>query len=197
MLAEELGARSADGSIAQGGPFSRAGHDTNVLRHDWSIQAPRRGRHMRSWASVSPSLFAALCVAREHLRDCEETALPVTEIACRAGLSPFRFIRLFRAVFGTTPHQYRIDARLDRARELLITTDRAVTEICLDVGFTSLGSFSSLFTRRIGAPPSSYRRRTRPMIVVPGQMPVALAPGCLSLMAAAFAISEKRQQRIV
>src|SRR5687768_8973226 len=146
---------------------------------------------------MSPSLFASLCIAREHLRDCDETAMPVVEIARRAGLSPFRFIRLFRAVFGTTPHQYRIDARLDRARELLITTDRAVTEVCLDVGFSSLGSFSSLFTRRIGAAPSAYRRRSRPMVVVPGQLPVALAPGCLSLMAAAFAISEKRQRRNV
>ena len=146
---------------------------------------------------MSPSLFASLCVARERLRDCDESALPVAEIARRAGLSPFRFIRLFRAIFGTTPHQYRIDARLERARELLITTDRAVTEVCLDVGFTSLGSFSSLFTRRIGAAPSAYRRRSRPMIVVPGRMPVALVPGCLSLMAAAFAISEKRPQRNV
>jgi transcriptional regulator GlxA family with amidase domain len=56
------------------------------------------------------------------------------------------------ALFGTTPHQYRIDARLTRARELLITTERRVIDICLDIGFTSLGSFSSLFARRVGAP---------------------------------------------
>ena len=141
---------------------------------------------------MSPSLFASLCLAREQLRDCDESALSVAAIATRAGLSPFRFIRLFRAVFGTTPLQYRIDARLARARELLMTTDRPVTDVCLDVGFTSLGSFSRLFARRVGAPPSDYRRRTRPMIVVPGRLPPLLAPGCLSLMAAAFAISEKR-----
>ena len=141
---------------------------------------------------MSPSLFASLCVARERLRDCDESAPSVAAIAMHAGLSPFRFIRLFRAVFGTTPHQYRIDTRLARARELLMTTDRPVTEVCLDVGFTSLGSFSSLFAKRVGAPPSDYRRRMRPMIVVPGALPPLLAPGCLSLMAAAFAISEKR-----
>jgi AraC-like DNA-binding protein len=141
---------------------------------------------------VSPALFASLCVARERLRDCDESARPVSDIAALAGLSPFRFIRLFRAVFGTTPHQHRIDARLARARELLITTDLPVTGVCLDVGFSSLGSFSSLFARRVGTPPSDYRRRTRSMVVVPGVMPLTLAPGCLSLMAAAFAISEKR-----
>jgi AraC-like DNA-binding protein len=141
---------------------------------------------------VSPSLFASLCAAREQLRDCDESAPSVAEIARRARLSPFRFIRLFRSVFGTTPHQYRIDARLERARELLVTTDRPVTDVCFDIGFTSLGSFSGLFARRVGTSPSAYRRRTRPMVVVPGMMPLTLAPGCLSLMAVAFAISEKR-----
>jgi AraC-like DNA-binding protein len=141
---------------------------------------------------MSPSLFTRLCVARERLRDRSESAPSVADIARRAGLSPFRFIRLFRALFGTTPHQYRIDARLERARELLITTDRQVTDVCLDVGFTSLGSFSALFSQRVGAPPSHYRRRTRTMVAVPGTMPAAFTPGCLTLMAAASAISEKR-----
>jgi AraC-like DNA-binding protein len=143
--------------------------------------------------TLSTSLFASLCVARERLRECDDDSAPmVAEIARLAGLSTFRFIRLFHAVFGITPHQYRIDARLERARELLITTDRPVTDVCLDVGFTSLGSFSSLFARRVGVPPSAFRQRTRPMIVVPGTLPPTLAPGCLTLMAAAFAISEKR-----
>jgi AraC-like DNA-binding protein len=141
---------------------------------------------------MTSSLFASLCVAREQLSNCSEPPLSVAEIAAQAGLSPFRFIRLFRALFGTTPHQYRMDARLQRARELLITTERAVTDVCFDVGFTSLGSFTTLFTRRIGAPPSQFRRRTRPLVAVPGMMPETLTPGCLTLMATAFAISEKR-----
>jgi hypothetical protein len=62
----------------------------------------------------------------------------------------------------------------------------------MEVGFSSLGSFSSLFSRRVGVPPTLYRRQARASIRVPGTLPELLFPGCLSLMGAAFAISEKR-----
>lgn len=70
-------------------------------------------------------------------------------------MSPFRFIRRFHAVFGSTPHQFRIDTRLNRAKVLLAGRDLSVTDVCLEVGFTSLGTFSDLFARRVGAPPSA------------------------------------------
>lgn len=73
-------------------------------------------------------------------------------------MSPFRFIRRFHAVFGSTPHQFRIDTRLNRAKVLLAGRDLSVTDVCLEVGFTSLGTFSDLFARRVGAPPSAGRR---------------------------------------
>lgn len=107
-------------------------------------------------------------------------------------MSPFRFIRRFHAVFGSTPHQFRIDARLNRAKVLLAGRDLSVTDVCLEVGFTSLGTFSDLFARRVGAPPSAYRRHARSVVTVPGLGYSGLGPGCLSLMSAAFAISEKR-----
>jgi hypothetical protein len=58
----------------------------------------------------------------------------------------------------------------------------SVTEVCMEVGFSSLGSFSSLFMERIGEAPSAYRRRVRSMVRVPGTVPAALTPGCLLLM---------------
>jgi len=61
----------------------------------------------------------------------------------------------------------------------------------MEVGFSSLGSFSALFARRIGTAPSVYRRRVRSLITVPGTLPPQLIPGCLSLMGAAFATLEK------
>lgn len=65
----------------------------------------------------------------------------------------------------------------------------------MEVGFSSLGSFSDLFRRRVGEPPSAYQRRVRPLVRVPGALPRSLAPGCLCLMAdlpaTAFAIFEK------
>jgi len=57
-----------------------------------------------------------------------------------------------------------------------------VTDVCMEVGFSSLGSFSSLFARRLGEAPSAYQRRVRTSVQVPGGLPAVLAPGCLSLM---------------
>src|SRR5687767_45232 len=96
-------------------------------------------------------------------------ALRIGEIARRVGVSPFHFIRVFEAAFGVTPHQYRIDARLERARRLL-AEGSSVTDACMAVGFSSLGSFSATFARRIGEPPSSYRRRVRTSVQVPADL---------------------------
>jgi AraC-like DNA-binding protein len=110
----------------------------------------------------------------------EEEPLPVPAIARRVGLSQFFFIRAFDAAFGATPHQYRILARLDRAKRLLALGEHSVTETCFEVGFRSLGSFSDLFARRVGMPPSAWRRR---VVQVPGTMPPTLVCSCLALMA--------------
>lgn len=76
-------------------------------------------------------------------------------------LSRAHFIRSFRAAFGETPHRYPQRRRLERAMTLLRETDRRVTEICLDVGFASLGSFSRTFRAVVGITPSAYRERAR------------------------------------
>jgi len=125
------------------------------------------------------------------LREVHDRPLTIEDVAREASMSPFHFIRQFSALFGDTPHQYRIQARLDRAKHLLALGDHSVTDVCMEVGFSSLGSFSDLFARRVGLPPSTYRRRVRSMIVVPGTLPAELFPGCLALMAAAFATFEK------
>jgi len=124
-------------------------------------------------------LLARLCRARDQLRDIQDERVLIEQIAREAGMSTFQFIRTFDAVFGVTPHQFRIEARLDRAKELLATGDRSVTEVCMTLGFSSLGSFSDQFARRVGTTPSRYRGTPR------------TTPGCLALMAEAFAISKK------
>ncbi len=104
-----------------------------------------------------------------------ETHLPIPEVARDAGISTYHFIRRFEALFGATPHQFRIRARLDHARVLLAKGD-SVTEACFETGFSSLGTFSAMFTQRVGVAPSHFRRRA--MIHVPD-----LFPGCLHLFA--------------
>ena len=68
-----------------------------------------------------------------------------------------RFSREFRRSFGETPHQYLLTRRLERAAELLRNTDRSVADICLNVGLTSIGSFTTSFGRAFGMSPTAYR----------------------------------------
>jgi AraC-like DNA-binding protein len=72
--------------------------------------------------------------------------------------------------------------RLEKAKLLLAAGEQSVTEVCMEVGMSSVGSFSDWFQGEVGAAPSEYKRRARAMIVVPGMLPEPLFPGCLSLM---------------
>jgi AraC-like DNA-binding protein len=83
--------------------------------------------------------------------------LDVPALAHLAHVSEAHFIRQFRATFGETPHRYLQRRRVERAMALLRETERPVTEICLDVGFTSLGTFSRTFRAVVGENPSAYR----------------------------------------
>jgi AraC-like DNA-binding protein len=126
--------------------------------------------------------FRRLCRARDLLREQRETTPSIAALAREVGISPFHFIRQFEAVFGVTPHQFRIQTRLDAAKDLLATGNYSVTDVCMEVGFSSLGSFSALFARKVGESPSTYQRRVRAMVQVPGIIPAELTPGCLTLM---------------
>ncbi len=121
--------------------------------------------------------------ARDILEADELASPTIAEVARRSGVSPFHFIRLFEAAFGVTPHRYRTASRIERAR-LLLAAGQPVTSVCMDLGFSSLGSFSTLFARRVGEPPARYQRRVRPLVQVPADLVRVLGPGCLMLMRA-------------
>jgi AraC-like DNA-binding protein len=98
--------------------------------------------------------------------------LDIPALARSTHVSQAHFSRSFKATFGETPHQYLLSRRMERAKALLRSGELSVTEVCLAVGFTSLGSFSSQFRRFVGDNPSDYRART-----VPDEL--AGVPGCL------------------
>src|SRR5258705_4295602 len=99
--------------------------------------------------------------------------LDVRAVAAVAHISEAHFSRSFRAVFGETPHRYLQRRRVERSMFLLRETDRSVTDICFDVGFTSRGTFSRTFREIVGQPPSDYRVGHEPMV----------APNCFQLWA--------------
>ncbi len=87
--------------------------------------------------------------------------LDIAALARIALVSEAHFIRTFRATFGETPHRYLQRRRVERAMFLLRSTDRSITDVCLDVGFNSLGTFSRTFRAIVGQSPSEYRRGGR------------------------------------
>lgn len=95
--------------------------------------------------------------ARRLLDRDYDTPITIEQLSREAALSPYHFIRLFRRIYRQTPHQYLVQQRIARAKELLRTTDLPITEICSAVGFESLGSFSTLFRNVAGISPSAYR----------------------------------------
>jgi transcriptional regulator GlxA family with amidase domain len=86
-------------------------------------------------------------------------ALNIAALARIACVSEAHFIRMFRSTFGETPHRYLQRRRVERALFLLRCTDRSITDICYDVGFASLGTFSKTFHYIVGESPTNYRRR--------------------------------------
>ncbi|HKF19714.1 MAG TPA: AraC family transcriptional regulator [Candidatus Dormibacteraeota bacterium] len=111
--------------------------------------------------------------ARDAMDRAFAEPLDVPAVAAVAHLSEAHFIRSFRAVFGETPHRYLQRRRVERSMFLLRETDRSVTDICFDVGFTSRGTFCRTFREIVGEPPSDYRRGHWPMV----------APHCFQMAA--------------
>jgi transcriptional regulator GlxA family with amidase domain len=101
--------------------------------------------------------------ARDAMDRTYAETLDVPSLAQIAGVSEAHFIRTFRATFGETPHRYLQRRRVERSMFLLRETVRSVTDICLDVGFNSLGTFSRTFREIVGQSPLAYRRSTAPV----------------------------------
>jgi len=109
--------------------------------------------------------------ARDAMDRTYAQPLDVPSLARIAFVSEAHFIRTFRSTFGETPHRYLQRRRVERSMFLLRETDRSVTDICLDVGFSSLGTFSRTFRDIVGESPTDYRKRAN----------VPLAPTCFTM----------------
>ena len=110
--------------------------------------------------------------ARDAMDRTYASPLDIAALARIAHVSEAHFIRTFRATFGETPHRYLQRRRVERSMFLLRETDASVTEICLEVGFASLGTFSRTFRAIVGESPTAYRARAR---AIPAPACVVLA----------------------
>lgn len=115
--------------------------------------------------------------SREFLRACACEPVQLPDVAAVAHVSPFHFHRTFVRAYGETPHAFLTRLRVDRAKALLATTDLPVVEICLAVGYSSVGTFSRRFAELVGRSPTEYRVGVRPTLVaVPPNIPLLWAP---------------------
>jgi AraC-like DNA-binding protein len=112
--------------------------------------------------------------ARDKMDRSYDKPLDIAALARVALTSEAHFIRTFKQTFGETPHRYLQRRRLERAMALLRETELPVTEICLDVGFASLGSFSRTFTRVVGMSPRAYRQAWRTGAGTAGYVPTCV-----------------------
>ncbi len=116
----------------------------------------------------------SLLRARELIDAHFDQPLDLEELARAAHFSRYHFLRAFRRAFHATPHEYLTRKRIERAKELLAQSELTVTEICFEVGFESLGSFSMLFHKVVGWSPSIYRARSWEM----KKNPLKFIPNC-------------------
>jgi AraC-like DNA-binding protein len=100
---------------------------------------------------------ALLHHARDVIASGFDRPISLEDAAKEACLSPFHFHRLFSRKFGQTPHEFLTGRRIDAAKKLLTHSSLSVSEICFEVGYSSLGSFSAMFHRLVGCSPTDYR----------------------------------------
>jgi AraC-like DNA-binding protein len=106
----------------------------------------------------------------------------LSDISKNAFFSTYHFIRLFKKAFHTTPHQYIIKRRIEKAKHLLLVSDLSITEICNRIGFESLGSFSILFKKHTDYSPFEYRLKLIARRRQADGTPEILIPSCFIYM---------------
>lgn len=130
---------------------------------------------MNSMPALTHDIYQRIIAAKLYIDENYQGPIDLEEISQRAFLSKFHFHRLFTRIYRRTPHQYLTRKRLEKAKDLL-SENKPVTEVCNEVGFESLGSFSVLFKKEIGFAPQYYRnmawlkkqeQKQQPKIVIP------------------------------
>ncbi len=134
--------------------------------------APTPRRYARTVTSEELANLAHLRRARDLIDREYARPLEVAALARAALMSTAHFSRQFRATYGETPYSYLMTRRIERAKALLRRGDLSVTEVCMAVGCTSLGSFSARFTQLVGETPTAYRARDHGAL--------ASVPGCVA-----------------
>ena len=127
--------------------------------------------------NLSTDLYQRIVAAKIYIDDNYHEPIDLDQVSQKAFLSKFHFHRLFRQVYRRTPHQYLTRKRIDKAKDLL-AENKPVTEVCNEVGFESIGSFSVLFKKEIGFAPQYYRNMAYKKKLEQLEQPKKAIPHC-------------------
>jgi AraC-like DNA-binding protein len=119
-----------------------------------------------------------LNASRDFIADNYQVPLSLANIAKYSHMSPYHFLRVFKDTYGETPNEFLIRLRVAQAKKMLITENLSVSEVCEKVGYTSLGSFSSLFLKQVGMAPTLYRRKLWALSTEAYRFPSQVIPAC-------------------
>jgi AraC-like DNA-binding protein len=126
-------------------------------------------------------LYRRVVQAKLFIDKCYPEKIDLTNISDEAHFSRFHFLRLFKSIYGKTPHQYLTAVRIEKAKQLF-QENRSVTDVCTLVGFDSLSTFSGLFTRLTGKTPSQYLSSHQERQKQIQRTPLAFVPRCYAFM---------------
>ncbi|NOU50345.1 helix-turn-helix transcriptional regulator [Pseudoalteromonas sp. JBTF-M23] len=119
-----------------------------------------------------------LTASRDFIADNYHAPLSLSDIAKRSYMSRYHFLRVFKDTYGETPNEFLIRLRVEQAKNMLVTENFTVSEVCEKVGYTSLGSFSSLFLKQVGMAPTLYRRKLWALSSEAFRFPSQAIPAC-------------------
>lgn len=131
---------------------------------------------------LDSEIYKRLYKAKEFIDDSYCSPIDLVQISKEASISQFHFLRLFRRVYNKTPHKYLTEKRIDKAKQLLSKNELSVTDICFEIGFQSLGSFSTMFNKHVGYSPSEFRMISERKIFIAASFPEKLIPACFLIM---------------
>ena len=151
----ELGASCGSFASLQADMIVRRLFEDLLLKNQ---EAQKRSLNIQALkASTRLEIFKRISAARDWMEAHYKDNITLEDIASIAAMNSQHFLRMFKQVYSITPHQYLIDLRLKKARQLLDSNDMTISDICQSVGFESAFSFSVLFKKRFGLPPSHFR----------------------------------------
>lgn len=122
--------------------------------------------------------YRKICLGRDFLAEHYSGSFNLAEAAKYSCMSQYHFSRVFTKTFGESPYGYVVRLRIEKAKNMLITGDFSLGEICEEIGYSSIGSFSFLFHKKVGMPPTQYRRRLWSLSGEPLCFPIQSIPLC-------------------